>query len=341
MSRSRVRAVIARPLPPNFSLPADERVDVVELHADEELIDALRDAEVLYAQQIPSTIPAEAPALRWIQLASAGADHLRALPIWSSDIQITSARGLYAQPVAEHALALLLALTRRVPAMVRAQQEHGWIHNAFDHELQATELRGKTLGIVGWGKIGDNVAHLARAFGMRIVGTRASLTAPEAMSRAETSELIDPPWLEPLGLEPDMAYPATQLEEVLRQSDAVVLVLPLTRETANSFGEREFRVMKPGALFVNVGRGPVVREEDLVDALRGTQLGGAALDVFAQEPLPATSPLWTMPNVLISPHVGGVSDRMVERTARLFALNLARYLDGEALFNVVDRNREY
>ncbi|GAC1641354.1 MAG: D-2-hydroxyacid dehydrogenase [Chloroflexota bacterium] len=341
MTSSPVRVVVARSLPHNFSIAIDDRIDVTTVRTDEELRRALTDAEVLFGHQVPKTVPQEAPALRWIQLPSAGSDHLHAFPVWTSDVVITSARGLYAQPVAEHTLAMLLALTRQIPAMVRAQEQRNWIHNWRGGELHVSELRGKTLGIVGWGKIGDGVAYLARAFGMRIVGTQWSLTVPREVPRNGLEGLADPPWLEPLNREPDVVFPSAHLHEVLAQSDVVVVILPLTRSTVRTFGPSEFRAMKRGALFLNVGRGAVVDEEALLAALRSGHVAGAGLDVFDHEPLPHASPLWDMPNVLVSPHVAGMSDVMQERTAHFFALNLARYLDGQPLFNVVDRNREY
>ena len=275
--------------------------------------------------------------MKWIQLVSAGVDHIRELPVWRSDITVTAAQGMHTVPMAEHCMSLLLALTRQVPALVRAQDNHEWIHHQRD--LQFGELRGKTMGIVGWGKIGDGVAHLARAFGMRIIGTRWSVMVPTQVAPSGVHGYSDEPWLEPVECPPDVVYPSAQLHEVLSQSDVVVLILPFTPETDCSFGEHEFNAMKHRALFLNIGRGRVVQEEALVASLRAGRLAGAGIDVFAQEPLPRKSPLWSMPQVLISPHVGGVSDMTRDRVARFFAVNLTRYLEGQPLLNVVRTER--
>lgn len=337
---SRVRrAVVSGNLPPSFPTAAFEgRVEFVTAHTDEDLRQAVRDAEILFTWRIPDEVPALTPDLRWIQLVSAGADHVRDLPVWKSDLTVTAAQGMHTVPMAEHCMSLLLALTRQVPALVRAQDRREWLH--YQRDLHWDELRGKTMGIVGWGKIGDGVAHLARAFGMRIIGTRWSVLVPTEVSHAGGA-YADEPWLEPVESPPDIVYPTALLHEVLGQSDVLVLILPLTSETENSFGEPEFKAMKHRALFLNIGRGQVVREDALVAALQSGHLAGAGLDVFAQEPLPRTSRLWSLPNVIISPHVGGVSEMTRDRVARFFAVNLTRYLEGQPLLNEVRRAAGY
>jgi phosphoglycerate dehydrogenase-like enzyme len=175
---------------------------------------------------------------------------------------------------------------------------------------------------------------------MRVIGTRWSIVVPREEPRT-VDPFTDPPWLEPIDLPPDIVYPAAQLHDVLAQSDIVVSILPLTRETHHTFKDNEFGVMRRGAIFVNIGRGPVVDEAALLRALRSGHLYGAALDVFEAEPLPRQHPLWNQPNIIVSPHLGGMSDRTRERAAQFFAVNLSRYLDGEPLLNEVDRHQEY
>jgi phosphoglycerate dehydrogenase-like enzyme len=175
---------------------------------------------------------------------------------------------------------------------------------------------------------------------MRTIGTRYSIAVAQGISRA-VHPFDDPPWLEPEDLPADIVYPAAHTDDVLAQSDAVVSILPLTRETRGSIGARQFAAMPRGSLFINLGRGSVVDEDALVQALRSGRLAGAALDVFESEPLPRSSPLWRMPNVMVSPHVGGNSDRTSERAAHLFAVNLSRFLEGRPLLNVVSRERGY
>lgn len=339
MTSKPIRILASGALPSSFPTAAfGDRIELVTAHTDEELRHAVSDAEILFTWRVPHEVPSETPALRWIQLVSAGADHIRDLPVWQSPVTITAAQGLHTVPMAEHCMSLLLALTRQVPALVRSQDRKEWIHHQRD--LRFGELRGKTLGIVGWGKIGDGIAHLARAFGMRVIGTRWSVMVPSEVPSG-VAAYADEPWLEPVESPPDIIYPSAQLHEVLGQSDVLVMVLPLTSETEGSFGAPEFRAMKRRALFLNIGRGRVVQEEALISALQSGHLAGAALDVFAQEPLPQRSPLWTMPNVLISPHLGGVSDVTRDRVARFFAVNLTRYLEGQPLLNEVQRTAGY
>ena len=257
------------------ALPAqlfDGQIDLAVARTDEELRTLVRAANVLYSWRIPQSVPAETPQLRWIHLPSAGVDHIRTLPVWRSDIILTASQGIHMVPMAEHLFALMLALTRQVAAMVRAQERREWLHD--NPHFHLTELRGRTLGIIGWGKIGDAIAHLARAFGMRVAGTRWSVIVPREVPRTGETAYTDPPWLEPVDAPADILYPAAQLHEVLAQSDLVVLILPLTEETRGSFGETEFGSMKRGSLFFNIGRGPVVDEAALVRALRSGRLAG-------------------------------------------------------------------
>jgi phosphoglycerate dehydrogenase-like enzyme len=340
MTAEPTKIVISGGLPGGFPVTAfADRVQLVTAHTDDELRHAVSDAEVLFTWRVPEEVPAKTPDLRWIQLASAGADHIRGLPVWGSDITITAAQGMHTVPMAEHCMSLLLALTRQLPALIRAQDRHQWIHNQRD--LQFGELRGQTMGIVGWGKIGDGVAHLARAFGMRIIGTRWSVIVPTEVSQSGIQGYSDEPWLEPVQSPPDIVYPSSQLHDVLSQSDVVVVILPLTPDTEGAFGDEEFHAMKPRALFLNIGRGRVVREEALIASLQSGHLAGAGIDVFAREPLPRESRLWSIPNVIISPHVGGVSGMTLDRVARFFAVNLTRYLEGQPLLNEVQRDAGY
>ncbi len=342
MSDERVSVVLAGTRAADFPRDAfEDRIDLVVAQTDEELRTAVRGANVLFSWSIPSIVPSETPGLRWVQLPSAGVDHILRLPVWQSDITITSSRGVHTVPMAEHFFAMILALTRQIAALVRAQREHEWLHDTSRAHLRLTELRGQTLGVIGWGGIGDGVAHLARAFGMRVIGTRWSVMVPREVPRSPNLTYSDPPFTEPPDSPPDILYPSAQLHDVLAQSDIVLLVLPLTDETRGSFGDAEFAAMKRGAIFVNIGRGPVVAQDALLRALQSGRLTGAALDVFAKEPLPPSSPLWTMSNVIISPHLGGMSDRTSERATWLFAVNLTRYLEGQPLLNVVERDRGY
>jgi D-2-hydroxyacid dehydrogenase (NADP+) len=338
MTGTPLRIVITRPLPPTFPSDAFEGQAEFQLaRTHDELTGAVRHADILYSWSVPNTVPQQSPHLRWIQLPSAGVDHLLGTPIWASDVLICSSAGIHAVPMAEHGMAMTLALARHLPAIVRAQDSDTWNHDLGQH---VSELRGRTMGILGWGKIGNSLAHLAAAFGMRVIGTRYSVAVSQGVQRTAAA-FSDPPWLEPEDLPADIVYPAVQIDEVVAESDVVVSLLPLTNETRHAIGERQFAAMPRGAIFISLGRGAVVDEEALIRALRSGRLAGAGLDVFESEPLPRTSPLWHMHSVIVSPHVGGNSDRTTERAAHLFAVNLSRYLEGHPLLNVVDRRRGY
>lgn len=339
MTTGTVTVVTAGPLPDSFPLDSfAERCSFVIADRDE-LPDAVRDATVLYSWLVPDTVPAETPNLRWIQVPSAGVNHLRRLPLWESAITIVSSTGVHAVPMAEHFFALLLAFTRQIPAIVR-QQAHAEWSREWRESTQFGEIRGKTLAIIGWGRIGDQIAHLARAFGLRVIGTRRSIDAEQPLPRVPTA-YSDPPRLEPSRLPADALFPPSRTTDVLSQADIVLLTLPLTDQTRDSFGADQFAAMRPGSLFFNIGRGGVVDEGALIQALTGGHIAGAGLDVFAQEPLPASSPLWQLPNVIISPHVGGNGPGTDHRAAQLFAVNLGAFLRGDPLLNVVDRNIGY
>lgn len=317
------------------------RISLARTEADLGL--AVKDADVLFTWAVPDAVPHDSPNLKWIQLISAGADHLRQRPVWNSDIVITSSKGIHAVPIAEHVFAMILAFTRQLNRFERAQQRHDW--RPRGSSLRPIELYGKTLGMIGWGGIGDGVAHLAHAFGMRVIGIRRSLQEPMPTG-AHSNPLANPPATEPPMLEPDIAYPADRLLAVLAESDVVVVALPDTPETAGLLGARELEAMKPGAILVNVGRGRAVDENALIHALQAngtapSSLAGAALDVFVHEPLPPRSPLWDMPNVIITPHVAGASPETRARSVHLFCDNLARYIAGQPLLNTVDRHQGY
>jgi phosphoglycerate dehydrogenase-like enzyme len=294
---------------------------------------AHRPVEVLYTYHLPREILDLAPRLRWIQLHSAGADHLLDQPIMHSDVPITTASGIHATPIAEYAFASILAHRWRVPMWTHCQREGKWPSGRWDLYARP-ELRGSTLGIVGYGSIGREVGRLGRAFGMRVIALRRSA------GRAEVGYAVKDTG-DPAGDMPEQFYPPEALHQMLAECDYVVLAVPLTPATIHMIGEDELRAIKPGAYLVNIARGPIVDEAALVRALREGWIGGAGLDVFEQEPLPPDSPLWDLENALLSPHVAGFTPHYDERAAALFAQNLARYIGGEPLLNLVDKSRSY
>jgi phosphoglycerate dehydrogenase-like enzyme len=305
-------------------------------HGDEEVAAALAArpyVEVLYTFHLPPNALDLAPGLRWLQLHSAGANHLLDHPIMESEVAITTVSGIHATPIAEYVFASILAHRWRVAMWTHCQREGEWPSGRWDL-FARPELRGSTMGIVGYGSIGREVGRLARAFGMRVLALRRTAgRAKQGFAAQHTGDAE--------GSIPDQFFLPDALHEMLSQCDYVVVTLPLTHETVHFVGEAELRAMKTTAYLVNVARGAIVDEAALVHALRKGWIAGAGLDVFEQEPLPASSPLWELENVLISPHVAGFTPRYDERATTLFAENLDRYLSGQPLLNLVDKTRGY
>ena len=300
----------------------------------EEVTQALTSSvEVLYSMHVPQEIH-QAPNLRWLQLHTAGVDHVIGTPVWNSDVLITTMSGIHASVIAEYVFASILAFTYRIPRMLSYQHRAEWPSGRWDL-FAHRELRGQTLGVIGYGSIGREVARLAHAFGMRVLAVKR-----------DPSQRADPGWRlpgtgDPEGTIPERIFPPDTLQEMLPQCDFVVLAVPLTAATRQLIGEAELRAMKPTAYLVNIARGGVIDEEALVRALQEGWIAGAGLDVYSREPLPADSPLWRLDNVILSPHVSGFTLNYDEWATDLFAENLRRYLNGEPLFNVVDRERGY
>lgn len=305
-------------------------------HSADEVAATLADystVEVLYTFHVPHNILDLAPGLRWLQLHSAGADHILDNPVMHSDVNITTTSGIHATPIAEYVMASILAHRWRVPLWTRCQREAEWPSGRWDL-YSRPELRGSSLGIVGYGSIGREVGRLGRAFGMRVLALRRSAgRAEQGYTVADTGD--------PQGEAPEQFYPPAELYQMLAECDYVVVALPLTSATFHYIGEAELRAMKSTAYLVNISRGAVVDEAVLIQALREGWIAGAGLDVFEQEPLPADSPLWTLENALISPHVAGFTLRYDERAVELFAQNLARYTAGEPLLNLIDKTKGY
>lgn len=290
-------------------------------------------AEVMYAiDAVPP--PEQAPNLRWVQTHWAGIEHLREQPLWNSDILVTNASGIHAPNIAQYVMAQILSWAHRTPRWFYYQQRGEWPHGRWE-KFVPDELRGQTLGIAGYGSIGREVARLARCFGMRVLATKRDAR------RIEDAEYSLTGMGDPAGTMAARIYPGEATRSMVAECDYVVIALPLTERTRHLFDEQMFRTMKPTAFLVNVGRGEVVKESDLVRALKKGWIAGAGLDVFATEPLPADSPLWKMENVIISPHVSGFTQAYDERATDLFADNLRRYLHGAPLLNAISREEGY
>lgn len=297
-----------------------------------EALNQYPDTEVLYAIRLPTAWRSEW-GVRWIQLHSAGVDHIP-LDVIPPHVRITNASGIHAVCMAEHAFGMILALRRRLTDMVFAKPWHAWPPDRW--ALYARPLlRGQTMGILGYGAIGREIGRLAKAFGMRVLAYKRN-----PAQRADHTFVL-PGTGDPEGRFPDAWFGPGELFRLLEESHVVVNTLPATRETEHLLNADAFRHMPPGALFVNIGRGRTVDETALVDALRTGALGGAALDVFEQEPLPAHHPLWSLDNVIISPHVSAAFPEYDDFAVALFAENLRRYLQKEPLLNEVNRQHGY
>ncbi|NNE12082.1 MAG: D-2-hydroxyacid dehydrogenase [Ilumatobacter sp.] len=294
----------------------DPTVEVVRLVGDEhvtpgdlERITVAFFSADLYPERAAPFMGAciRAPNLRWLQTFSAGTDHPIFATFLERGVTVTNSSGASAPSIAETVMLYLLALGRDLPRLTRAQAARRW------EPETSRDLHGRRLGIVGLGAIGTEIARRAQAFGMEVVGLRRSVRGDEV---CET-------WTD------------DRLGELLGWADAIVVSAPLTDATQNLFDSGAFAAMRPGTWFVNVGRGEIVDEQALVDALLSGHLGGAGLDVFATEPLPADSPLWVLPNVIVTPHSSGTTDRSRRRSVDQFLDNFRRSTAAEPLHDIV------
>ena len=283
-------------------------------------LDYLKDAEVLL-DVFAFFEMQQAPNLRWLQVPGAGVEKLRGTPVMESDVIITNAR-IFATPIAEYVFASILAYCRHLPkAIDQVQKQAVWPRNVWNEYL-GIELEGKTMAIIGYGSTGHRLGQLARCFGMRAIATRRNLKEPVVENGVHV-------------------FPADHLIHVLSQADFVVISLPLTRETEGIIGERALRAMKPNAYLVNVGRGRLIQNEPLLRALTEGWIGGAGLDVHDPTPPPEESPFRELPNVIMTPHMAGVTSRWYDRVTDLFCENLRRYIHGAPLLHVIDKELGY
>jgi glyoxylate/hydroxypyruvate reductase A len=303
--------------------PADTRVyaDLIRLPSREWSVTAALtpeaavagapEAEILYCWRPPRALLAAATRLRWIQCMGAGVEQLL-VPEVSPRVAITRVAGIFGPWMAEYALGWCLWVTQRMDRFRADQRARRWA------PVDPIPLRGQTLCVVGLGDIGARIARTGRALGMRVLGVSRSGHAVPGVERV---------------------FRPRALPAALRLADFVVLTLPLSAATRGLLGPPALAAMKPSAWLVNVARGPIVDEPALIDALRARRIGGAILDVFDTEPLPAEHPLWTLDNVVITPHISGPSTP--REIAPIFADNLRRYVAGRPLRHAIDRRRGY
>lgn len=304
-------------LPPNAEIVAHGETLEQILAAEET---ALASVNVLLnntgeAELLQQLIP-KLPSLQYVHNRWVGVDNMLCPALVDSDIVLTNSKGLFSDSLAEFCIGACLYFAKDFPRLMRQKAEKRW------QTFIVEELKGATMGVIGYGSIGRQCAVLGKALGMRILAQRRR---PDASSD------------DPI---PDAVFSQAELTELISQSDYIVVAAPLTPETKHMVGARELAAAKPGAVFVNVGRGAVVDEEALIEALQ-TKLKGAALDVFTVEPLPSDSPLWTMENVIVSPHTADVTRGFINRSMKLFVENVPKFIDGQSLMNVVDKQLGY
>jgi phosphoglycerate dehydrogenase-like enzyme len=292
----------------------DPRVRLVRVSDRAHWLEEAPEAEVILGFRPLREGATRAKHLRWVHSLGAGVENL-CQDVAGTDILVTNTH-IHGDVLAEHIMALVLAHTRRLPALLAGQAEGRWIRDG----AVGAVIRGKSLGILGLGTIGTELARRAAAFGMRVWGVRRSGAAVPGVDRVVAPAAMD---------------------DVLKASDVLAITVPLTPETRGLIGARELALLPRGAFVVNVGRGGTVDEAALAAAIQSGHLAGAALDVFEQEPLPAASPLWHLPGLIITPHVAGSSPDFLGRAVPFFCENLRRYLAGEALLNRVDVTRGY
>jgi D-2-hydroxyacid dehydrogenase (NADP+) len=301
----------------------DMRVVVTE---DRATIEDLLDEVEIAAGWFPLDLIAQAPNLRWLQQWGAGVDWLMREPeVAQLDFTLTNASGVHAIPISEQILAYLLAFARQLPAAVRAQERGTWQKTKREDLF---ELAGKTMLLIGVGAIGERTAAIASALGIRVLGIRRNPDKVRDDAARGASGVA-------------AVYAPDRLLDLLPEADFVVLTVPLNRATQGMIGERELRAMKDTAYLVNIGRGGTIQEQALILALREGWIAGAGLDVFAEEPLPTTSPLWAMENMIITAHYAGLTPHYDQRALAIFLDNLRRYQAGEPLRNVVDKTEGY
>lgn len=317
-----IRVIYEPALLPPPAYPCDHHFGTIRRSAEEEQQwrGYLHEAEILFDFDYTNLdhLAELIPNVRWIQASSAGiGPMLVRTGLIHTSITFTTASGVHGVPLAEFVAMALLWFAKGGPRIVRDQVDRRWKRTC------ARELRGSTVGIVGLGGVGRQVARTCRALGLRVIA--AKRTAEGTADGVGVDALVAP----------------SRLHEMLREADALVLACPQTPETEGLIGRAELAVMKPDAILINIARGAVVDEPALIEALQRGRLGGAALDVAAREPLPRDSPLWSLPNVLISPHSASTVTIENARLTDLFCENLRRYLRGEPLRNVFDRTRLY
>ena len=295
--------------------------DVRFLFSDQhDLPDGFEVADVVIPWGVSTQQLASMQRLRWVQTVSAGVDRMDFEELRRRGIPLTNSSGIHANNIAEHIMSLMLAFARKLPFLVREQEQHRWSSEVG--RISSFEITGQTLLVLGLGKIGEQLAVRGKGMQMRVIATRRRIE----IDRESVA---------------DEVFPLSALAERIGEADHVAITLPLTRDTEGLFSAALIEKMKPGAYLYNIGRGSIIDQDALIKALQSGRLGGAGLDVTTPEPLPADSPLWDLDNVIITPHTSGSSPKLMERAVALWIDNLKRFLAGEPLRNIVDLDAGY
>jgi len=289
----------------------------------EEAVRLIEDVDILFAGFFSKELFFAARRLNWIQAWGAGVDRLLLPEVVKSRVIVTNAGGVHPTPISEHVIGLMLCLCRKLHLFIRNQVERKWERfESWVSVEQVEELSGKTVGIVGLGRIGTEIARKAKCLGMRVIATKRD---PSQMASTSIDRLVHP----------------ADLNQLFAESDFVVLSLPLTKETEGMVGEAQFKSMKRTAYFINVSRGKIVQEDKLIEALKQGWIAGAGLDTFENEPLSGDSELWGFRNVIVTPHVAGLTPHYMERLTGIFCENLDRFIHKQPLINIVDKTLGY
>ena len=312
--------------PPQFSDRLRKefpQLDVVHLNDDDQIEKQISDAEIVVSWTLRPNQFTAANKLRWIHSPAAAVHQLMFPELIESEVILTNGSEVHGATVAEHAIALIFALAKKLPLAMRCQEQRVWGQNqVWESRPQPREVAGATLGLIGLGSIGTEVAKRASAIGMRVIAVRNRV-------EAEKPDNVE------------QVYASSQIDLMLSQSDYVVIAAPLTSSTAGMINAERLASMKPDGYLINVSRGQLVDESALAEALHSGKIAGAALDVFEKEPLPPESPLWDLPNLLITPHIAGFSEKLWDKHYAFFTENLRRYLNHQPLIATVDKDKGY
>ena len=287
-------------------------LNFIHATSPEQRADTLKDCDAAYTWILNATELAQAPKLRWVHTSAVAVETLCLPELFARSVAVSNTRGVQAVPIAEHVLAVVLALAKQLPFVIENQQQARWAQNQFMGDRLPWLLKGRTLGLVGVGTIGSEIAKRAEAFGMRVI----------ALRRRPAYGVIG---------HVERVYGREELEDFLGQCYVLVIAAPLTPETHSLIGAAQFAQLPKGAIVVNVGRARIIDTDALIASLQAGHLGGASLDVFPQEPLPPEHPLWKTPNVILTPHTSGFRQGHWDEVVKLFGDNIERFLTGQPL----------